>query len=266
MRTNTSIRHGFTIVEFLVVFAIIGLIAALVFAGLSAARASARRASCLSNERQLGAAILLYIQDYDERFPSGTQRIIAEPGAPETNGEGWGGQVFPYAKTKATFHCPDDTTEPSGYIPALSYAYNSWLTASRAVNSSTAQVPYTTSTVLLFEVADSHADVQAYDEGASQGASTFSASGYAGVLYSGPGGSGQRSGPKFATGQMVGQAGQASIILDPRHRGGSNFCLVDGHVKWLRPKQVASGENRMPDQQWEQLAAHFLDQNYKRSP
>jgi prepilin-type N-terminal cleavage/methylation domain-containing protein len=88
MRANASVRNGFTVVELLVVVAIIGLIAALVLAGLSAARASARRATCLSNERQLGAAILLYIQDYDERFPSGTQRIVGEPGAPESNGEG----------------------------------------------------------------------------------------------------------------------------------------------------------------------------------
>jgi prepilin-type processing-associated H-X9-DG protein len=148
----------------------------------------------------------------------------------------------------------------------LSYAYNFWLVASKAVNASPAQVPYTTSTVLLFEVADSNADIRSYDEGATRGAKTFSASGYAGVLFSGPEGLGQRDGPKFATGPMVGQSGQASVILDSRHRGGSNFCLVDGHVKWLRPKQVASGENRMTDEQRDKLTAYFMDENYKKSP
>lgn len=59
---------GFTLVELLCTLAILALLAALLFPVLSQARESARAVTCLSNSRQIGAAMLLYAQDYDERL------------------------------------------------------------------------------------------------------------------------------------------------------------------------------------------------------
>ena len=62
-------QRGFTLIELLVVIAIIAILAGLLFPVFSSAREAARRTACVSNLRQLGSAVTLYTQDYDERLP-----------------------------------------------------------------------------------------------------------------------------------------------------------------------------------------------------
>ena len=62
-------RRGFTLIELLVVIAIIAIIAALLFPVFAQARERARMTACVSNMRQIGHALMLYVQDYDETFP-----------------------------------------------------------------------------------------------------------------------------------------------------------------------------------------------------
>jgi len=61
-------RTGFTLIELLVVIAIIAILAAILFPVFAQAREKARGAACLSNHKQIGMAILMYAQDYDEQF------------------------------------------------------------------------------------------------------------------------------------------------------------------------------------------------------
>src|SRR3954470_4384635 len=69
MRHATArFRHGFTLIELLVVIAIIAILAAILFPVFAMAREKARQTTCLSNEKQLGTAVLMYQQDYDERL------------------------------------------------------------------------------------------------------------------------------------------------------------------------------------------------------
>ncbi len=62
-------RRGFTLIELLVVIAIIGILAAMVFPVFARARESARKAVCLSNAKNIGLAIQMYLADNNDTFP-----------------------------------------------------------------------------------------------------------------------------------------------------------------------------------------------------
>ncbi|MBC7805760.1 MAG: DUF1559 domain-containing protein [Akkermansiaceae bacterium] len=101
-----AVRNGFTLIELLVVIAIIAILAAILFPVFAQARAKARQAACLSNGKQLGLAIVQYVQDYDGVYPPGALGPIS---GPETS---WPSLVYPYVKSAEVFVCPsaDETT------------------------------------------------------------------------------------------------------------------------------------------------------------
>ncbi len=61
--------RAFTLIELLVVIAIISILAAILFPVLSSSRARARCTSCATHMQQIGAALLMYAQDFDECLP-----------------------------------------------------------------------------------------------------------------------------------------------------------------------------------------------------
>lgn len=67
--TRTRESRGFTLIELLVVIAIIAILAAILFPVFAQAREKARGATCLSNTKQIGMGIVMYVQDYDETTP-----------------------------------------------------------------------------------------------------------------------------------------------------------------------------------------------------
>ena len=66
MKTN---QKGFTLIELLVVIAIIGILASLLLPGLARAKEQAKATTCISNLRQLGIGIKMFIDDNNSRFP-----------------------------------------------------------------------------------------------------------------------------------------------------------------------------------------------------
>ncbi len=83
---------GFTLIELLVVIAIIAILAAILFPVFAQAREKARQITCVSNEKQIGLAILQYTQDNDEHYPFNQYK--------DPNGllHDWGNAVYPYIK------------------------------------------------------------------------------------------------------------------------------------------------------------------------
>src|SRR5436309_10313307 len=108
-RRDRSKPSGFTLIELLVVIAIIAILAAILFPVFAQAREKAPQTTCLSNQKQLGTAMSMYIQDYDERFPNWRTLVpksVENPNAKVT----WVENMQPYAKNKKIWICPSDST------------------------------------------------------------------------------------------------------------------------------------------------------------
>jgi len=131
---------GFTLIELLVVIAIIAILAAILFPVFARARENARKANCQSNLKQLGTSMLMYIQDYDERFPNGQAISGTGDGNIVHNGwawmvdDGWRAAVpnrvylrdilAPYVKNDKVWLCPSDPREGTTWS---SYNMKMWL-------------------------------------------------------------------------------------------------------------------------------------------
>lgn len=122
----TRIQQGFTLIELLVVIAIIAILAAILFPVFAQAREAARTISCLSNQKQIGTAVIMYLQDYDERYPwaainlddcagkgKGVGCGYAEYGKRDlpwvnlkVTAWGWDKLIYPYVKNVQAYKCP----------------------------------------------------------------------------------------------------------------------------------------------------------------
>jgi prepilin-type N-terminal cleavage/methylation domain-containing protein len=116
-------RHkaAFTLIELLVVIAVIAILAALLFPVFAQAQDKARQAACFSNLKQIGYALQMYLQDYDERLPACCSQSRADSWV---NGDLVGAcrqEGITRATPKDTYLGPEQT--PPRYIQELLYPY-----------------------------------------------------------------------------------------------------------------------------------------------
>lgn len=104
---------GFTLIELLVVIAIIAILAAILFPVFAQAKLAAKRASNMSNLRQLGFSIMMYVGDNDA-YPMMSSLTSVSP---RTR---WPDYIFPYTKNESIFQGPLAPKE----MFAASFAHN----------------------------------------------------------------------------------------------------------------------------------------------
>jgi prepilin-type N-terminal cleavage/methylation domain-containing protein len=157
-------KAGFTLIELLVVLAIISILAAILFPVFARARENARRASCMFNSKQLALGMLMYAQDYDEKFPTFWYVTAAQPNFT------WDNEIFPYVKSDQLYICP------SAYEGnTRSYTLNVWIagwtdypfsgkpTGSAPRELTLAGIPNAANTVMLSEESEPKNTIDLYN-------------------------------------------------------------------------------------------------------
>jgi len=226
-------QRAFTLIELLVVIAIISILAAILFPVFARARENARRASCLSNLKQIGLGAMMYVQDYDEKYPM-SYIVTAQTPSP-TGSAPWAGGVwfweeilYPYTKSKQIYFCPSagvTTTVPywGNYGANQSIFPGAGFLAGTTVSMASVESP--SQTYMLM-------DAGGYDP------CPPSASG--GVLTS--------NGWRYLPGAykvagiacLAGQTYTADCQSEGRHFDGLNMAFADGHAKWLKSAVVVN--------------------------
>ncbi|MBM3474665.1 MAG: DUF1559 domain-containing protein [Armatimonadetes bacterium] len=213
-------RRGFTLIELLVVIAIIAILAAILFPVFARAREKARQASCLSNTKQMGLALMMYVQDYDETYcgrmrgdQSGTTRVS------------WPVLIQPYVKNTQLFVCP---SQPAGQWTAFdqrntanqfrcSYGYNLCALGAGGYGTADTVVP------LAWVTAPAETAAIVDIMGCSCGVK----------------GTNLANTTCFAPLNIRVQGG--SPPEPSRHNGGLNVIYADGHSKWQNDSDLMPG-------------------------
>jgi prepilin-type N-terminal cleavage/methylation domain-containing protein len=106
------VRRAFTLIELLVVIAIIAILAAILFPVFGQAKNAAKRATTISNQKQIGTAFLMYLDSYDDILPPVYYMDANNLSLPSTQGfYYWPVLLLPYTKSEQIFLCPNDRDE-----------------------------------------------------------------------------------------------------------------------------------------------------------
>jgi prepilin-type processing-associated H-X9-DG protein len=203
------------------VIAIIALLAAILFPVFGAAKDKAKQTACLSNMNQIGIALILYKQDYDDQIffrtvsPTSVGRTrVSDPtylsktiNAPAYFPELWYNLLGPYDKSTQIFACPSDSAPTLGPdSTGAATIKRSYIVSSAIEDLNDSQVSNETQTIVVTE--------------------KWSAPGDTWV--------------DQMDGDMLPQSTEPNEMnsIANRHAGGMNSAFFDGHAKWLTPGAI----------------------------
>jgi prepilin-type N-terminal cleavage/methylation domain-containing protein/prepilin-type processing-associated H-X9-DG protein len=213
-------RDGFTLIELLVVIAIIAILAAILFPVFSRARENARRASCMSNMKQLGLGFMMYAQDFDERLPSWYMFSVSGSVPMTPTQPGIYAMMKSYLKSDDIWICPSDyaneTAEMCAEYPC-NYVQGDARVTTATVKGKTGR-SYVENSVLLRGRSLPSGD--ATYTGLLLSALTYPSE--AMLLADGISGATDVGIPD----------GNCAWAIPPRHFDGANVAYADGHAKW----------------------------------
>jgi len=188
------------------------------------ARENARASTCQSNLKRIGLSMLMYLQDYDERFPpiatskkapkviesSDTKLLFKSDKDDDKRGFGWAGLIQPYLKSTDVLQCPDEK-HPAAANPDTSEAgYTDYWMNARASGQSQAIFDNFNFTVL---------------SGDGDGGSPASTA-------------------RYAISDIP--ASWRTVAGSPakRHLGRGNYLFADGHVKAVALEKIGTAPFR----------------------
>ena len=266
-RGDRACASAFTLIELLVVIAIIAILAAILFPVFAKAREKARQTACLSNCKQIGTALMMYVQDNDETYPHSTgtgggptftyNDIDSKGGTKSFSQHIWQ-QLYPYTKNWSVYLCPSDShpnpafnadgsSKGGGAPPAdSSYGTNTWAFQNIIGPSYTFRGPAAesqfvspSSTYLVAETSQ-QMGFYGYAGSAPCNSTSFGATGS------------RLDTVRFANADLAitgADKGGCSYVVSrlkfpgleesrTRHSGGQNIVYADGHAKWSQYQQT----------------------------
>lgn len=235
MGRHLGCNHAFSLMELIVGLGVVAVMSSILVPVFNKVKAQAKQTSCLSNERQIGYALLQYSDDNDEHLPCGISGMPYQ-------GIGWAGSIYPYTKNGNIYHCPSDPAMSLKNSVAVSYALNG-LVVPAGINA----VTMPSRTILLSEVAPQDnvwVNVEDVNEAWSSSHSSIDISD-AIITATGDGSWTCCDGVqyKYATGYIREYPNGRPFNQDmanSRHLKGANYLYVDAHVAYVNPKQVRS--------------------------
>jgi prepilin-type processing-associated H-X9-DG protein/prepilin-type N-terminal cleavage/methylation domain-containing protein len=220
---NHFVRSAFTLVEALVVVAIIGLLAALLLPALNRSRIRARQIGCLSNMRQLGVGISLFTTDSNGVLPRSDDADASDP-IPC-----WFYAVDPYLLNRAVSPSPSAVQKLALFKQDpiwTTFDSNSranWRTIKMNRKLVGQKGVWNPGTDLVNNAIPSHRVKVTINDMANTV-----------LLFDGRTEDSNSSGDKSRFDGW-------EVYVDPRHFGGANVLFVDGHAEWRKEKQQATG-------------------------
>ena len=235
-----TFRRAFTLIELLVVIAIIAILAAILFPVFAQAKAAAKKATCVSNQRQIVLGFEMYLSDYDDTYPDTGDPYLWV-------GERWRWPVMPYigagqregaafsavGSDPSIFLCPSDALSGNAYN-ATSYAY------SAAFYHSPAEL----APMHLLNLIPALGDPGTGTICTAQTSSGVATPGSKVVLTE------WYNSHDFGTGGPVGFWGTVGAELAPgpdRWDGSRAYSFADGHVKYLKARLITPSIDDCPD-------------------